>query len=295
MAEKFVLFVLLAFFSICICIPICSSALNQDNDIELNKQTASSLPCFEKYITESYFRHHESLVDSNFQEFLSQNLPLGSEKVLPRLLDLGRHLIGEGSHRRLSSSIRFSIQPDLISDLSSQFCEIIIIERLPSGVFADPFELEHILQRRVFNDVSVFGDINLELPSFHSNRSIVEVHLDIGLNKTSGQDIVQEFKIELPLHARYARPEEIGYSKVVFGIPDLFLRCKSHEPSPAQSCLLTRITGDPLLDLVVWLIPAGIKAHARLVSLVTFASALLSAISIIFVSLKQSFPRLKQT
>ena len=54
-----------------------------------------------------------------------------------------------------------------------------------------------------FKDVSVFGDVNLELPSFRSNRSIVEIHLDMNLNKSSGQEIVQEFRTELPLHARY--------------------------------------------------------------------------------------------
>lgn len=302
MAKKFVLLMLLARFTICICAQISSSSLNQDTDSEFNKQSASSSLCFEKYITEPYVRQYESLIDSNFQEYLRHNLPLNSEKALPRLLDLGRHLIGEGSHRHLSSSVTFSIQPDLVSNLSSRLCEVTIIERLPSGVFADPFELGHIVQQGVFKDVSVFGDINLELPSFRSNRSIVEIHLEMDLNKSSGKEIVQDFRIELPLHARYPPLGESGYSEVIFGVPDFLLRCMSLELSPAvQSCLLTRIPsdGDLALNPVVWLIPAGIKAHAKLVSVFTFASALLSAISIIIVSLKQSPPvsgeRLKQT
>ncbi|KAJ8435952.1 hypothetical protein Cgig2_023328 [Carnegiea gigantea] len=302
MAKKFVLLMLLSRFTICIGAQSSSSSLNQDADSKFNKQSASSSLCFEKYITQPYFRQYESLIDSNFQEYLRHNLPLNSEKAFPRLLDLGRHLIGEGSHRRLSSSVTFSIQPDLVSKLSSRLCEVIIIERLPSGVFADPFELEHIVQQGVFKDVSVLGDINLELPSFRSNQSIVEIHLDMDLNKSSGQEIVQDFRIELPLHARYPPLGESGYSEVIFGVPDLLLRCLSLELSAAaQSCLLTRIPSDVDLALnpVVWLIPAGIKAHAKLVSLVTFASALLSAISIIIVSLKQSRPvsgeRLKQT
>jgi len=52
----------------------------------------------------------------------------------------------------------------------------------------------------VFSDVAVFGDTNLELPSFLSNRSAVEIHLVVDPN------ILQEptdVKIELPLHARY--------------------------------------------------------------------------------------------
>lgn len=55
----------------------------------------------------------------------------------------------------------------------------------------------------VFKDASVFGDTNLELPSFLSNQSIVEVHLDAALNNSAGKEIVLEFKIEIPLHARY--------------------------------------------------------------------------------------------
>jgi phosphatidylinositol glycan class X len=34
-----------------------------------------------------------------------------------------------------------------LSELLSYSCELIVIERLPSGVFADPFELQHLAQR----------------------------------------------------------------------------------------------------------------------------------------------------
>ncbi|KAI3905058.1 hypothetical protein MKX01_017304, partial [Papaver californicum] len=81
------------------------------------------------------------------------------------------------------SSLRVSIQPDTnVSELPAHFCEAVVIERLPSGVFADPFELQHLVQRGVFLDAAVFGDTNLELPPALSNRSVVEVHIDIGHN-----------------------------------------------------------------------------------------------------------------
>lgn len=56
----------------------------------------------------------------------------------------------------------------------------------------------------VFSDASVFGDTNLESPTFVSNRSVVEVHHDIWNNtpfKQSNRTV--EFFIEIPLHARY--------------------------------------------------------------------------------------------
>ena len=83
------------------------------------------------------------------------------------------------------STVRFNIQLELIAELPIHFCEAIIIEKLPCGTFTDPFELQHLLQRGVFMDAVVFGDTNLELSSFHSNRSLVEVHTNVNLNTIS--------------------------------------------------------------------------------------------------------------
>lgn len=45
----------------------------------------------------------------------------------------------------------------------------------------------------------MFGDTNLELPSFRSNRSVVEIHV-----KISSRDYANgEITLKLPLHARY--------------------------------------------------------------------------------------------
>lgn len=100
---------------------------------------------------ESYYGKYGSLLDSDFQDFIAQGLPSGLCGMLPddlpRLSVLQRNLIGEGSHRLLSSSIRLNIDPKSITKLPTHSCEVIIIERLPTGVFADSFELQHLLQR----------------------------------------------------------------------------------------------------------------------------------------------------
>ena len=41
----------------------------------------------------------------------------------------------------------------------------------------------------------MFGDTDVEQPSFRSNRSVVEIHVEINGNG--------EISVELPLHARY--------------------------------------------------------------------------------------------
>ncbi|XP_022881681.1 uncharacterized protein LOC111398806 isoform X3 [Olea europaea var. sylvestris] len=168
--------------------------------------------CFgEKYVTKTYFKIHDSLIDSQFEEFIANKIPLGLCDVhqderyfVPRLLAMHRNLIGVGSHRQLSSSIRIKMQGESKSKLPAQSCQVIIIEKLPSGGFADPFELQHLVHRGVFTDVAVLGDTNLELPSFRSNRSVVEIHLDMGYNMSSGVKDELKINLRLPLHARYA-------------------------------------------------------------------------------------------
>ncbi|XP_057480343.1 uncharacterized protein LOC130767482 isoform X2 [Actinidia eriantha] len=248
---------------------------------------------YEKYITELYFKKHDSLLDSDFKSFIANELALGSCGVLqdklniaPRLSVLQRYLIGEGSHRRISSSIRLSIQPESTPELPRPLCKIIILARLPSGIFADPFELQQLLQRGVFTDTVVFGDTNLELPSIVSNRSVVEVHVDVGgPNILSEDGNGLELNIELPLHPL----GELGFSRVEFGEPDLFMHCSIEEEAHNQSCLFVQTgSGDESRTDIVWEVPCGIEEHSGVVSVVTFVSAAVSALFIVLAAIHYS-------
>ncbi|XP_038726350.1 uncharacterized protein LOC120017256 isoform X2 [Tripterygium wilfordii] len=253
----------------------------------------------ERYIMKSYFEKYESLDDTNFQEFISHGLPFGLCELLqsnPDLLRLAvprRLLIGEGSHRHLSSSIKFHIEPESVSQLPSHFCKVLIVERLPSGVFADPFELQHLLERGVFTDVAVFGDTNLELPSILSNRSAIEVHMDLGPNMLLGHKKELDVNIELPVHARYPPLDESGYSTVEFGTPDIILHCSIEGKSRNRRCLfIPTIDGaDTNTEPVFWRIPSGRIAHARIVFVLTFISASISTLLIVWTSIYHSNTR----
>ncbi|XP_063941018.1 uncharacterized protein LOC108200519 isoform X1 [Daucus carota subsp. sativus] len=251
----------------------------------------------EGYISEPYFEKYGSLHDSYFQDFLAHEVPLGLCEVFqnkinsaPKLSILHRRLIGEGSHRRLSTSIQFEIYQESVSNLPDHYCEAIIIEKLPSGVFADPFELQDLLYRGVYMKASAFGDTNLELPSIQSNRSLVEIHMDIGSNALTGSKHGMETKIELPIHARYPPLGDRGYSRTEFGLPDLFTRCSIKGKSSSQSCIFmsTDSTAKVIDDSIVWEVPSGNKKHASTVSFLTFVSAILSALSIVLVSIRHS-------
>ncbi|XP_022156040.1 phosphatidylinositol-glycan biosynthesis class X protein isoform X2 [Momordica charantia] len=238
-----------------------------------------------RYIMESYYEKYESFVDSLLDDFLTRELPVNKCDVLPRDLNTVLSLSvlwkikGEGSHRQLSSMVKFNIVKS-ISQVPTHHCKIIIIEQLPSGVFTDPFELEHLLHCAVFSDVTVFGDTNLELPSVLSNRSVVEVHKDVGPNILSHNNNLLHFAIDLPLHSRYPPLDESGYVQVRLKAPDLFLQCSIQERSHNRSCLFKFQTDGTEADLT-WSIPAGKRSDSRVISVVTFISALLSVLSII--------------
>ncbi|CAA7014646.1 unnamed protein product [Microthlaspi erraticum] len=244
----------------------------------------------DQYIMQSYSTRHTCLNDSEFRNYLlSQQCSHKDPNIVPpvsSLLQGTRNITGQGSHRNLLTSINLLRLPH---SQQSHLNELVIVERLPLGVFADPFELQSLQQRRAFKDVSVFGDTNLELPSFRSNRSVVEIHVEI-----SSRDYENgEISLNLPLHARYQSLEESGYSRVVFGEPDLFL-CSSYVPNQEQeqrTCLVLSIGGFKTEEesrSLVWEIPAGIRDHTEYVSAFTFAAAVLSAISILLASVFSS-------
>lgn len=108
----------------------------------------------DEYIAKSYFKKYGSLIEQEFDSFIANNIPVGlckvfehKDHILPSLSALHQNVIGEGSHRRLSSSLRIKLQRELKHELNAHSCEVVIIKRLPSGVFADPFELQHLVQR----------------------------------------------------------------------------------------------------------------------------------------------------
>ncbi|KAM1677419.1 hypothetical protein ACFX13_038332 [Malus domestica] len=139
--------------------------------------------------------------------------------------------------------------------------------------------------------IAVFGDANLELPSFLSNHSAVEIHMDIGHNFLLRYDKECNINVELPLHARYPPLDESGYREVKFGMLDLFMRCSVEGTSQNQSCLykMPEINGSELgYGKLVWKIPSGMRAHVGTVSTLTFVAALFSAITIAATSIFQS-------
>uniref|UniRef100_A0A2P2IWE5 Phosphatidylinositol-glycan biosynthesis class X protein isoform X1 n=1 Tax=Rhizophora mucronata TaxID=61149 RepID=A0A2P2IWE5_RHIMU len=290
---------ILLMLHVCFGFGFCIHGYSTSTQIGSCKQKSNKNSCIsphfssKKYIMESYFENYEALLESTFGDMTCGGLHFGGCKLLLNrpnlLLRLSvpqRNLIGEGSHRHLSSTIGLHFHPVSSSQLPSHFCKLLVIERLPSGVFADPFELQHLLHRGVFTNAAVFGDTNLELPSVHSNHSVVEIHMNLGPNIFSKQLNEMEISVQLPLHARYPPLEESGFSEVEFGGPDLYMHCSIEGYLDKQDCMFMPACDDDKCKTgnVIWRIPSGSKKHAKMVSVVTFVAAFISALLIVVAS-----------
>lgn len=128
-----------------------------------------SLPSSQKFFLQSYFKRHDTtLVDSNFEAFLAKEFLLPSTSSSCKMIQhnnmsdvsgfsiVYRNLNGEGSHRHLVTTIRLDVSSAL-AGLHTRFCKAVVIERLPEGVFADPFELQHLVQRNGMIKIFIFS------------------------------------------------------------------------------------------------------------------------------------------
>uniref|UniRef100_A0ACD5XM50 Uncharacterized protein n=1 Tax=Avena sativa TaxID=4498 RepID=A0ACD5XM50_AVESA len=244
---------------------------------------ASCMPCSRTYIADAYlnassqFAQHRDLTEVPDTADLCKGLDVDLD--VPALSEVHRQLVGEGSHRRLIYSVKIGNCRDaMVKFLDGYDANLVIIEKLPSGVFADPFELQHFVERKVFLDVAVFGDTNLELPSALSNRSAVEIHFDLNPSTSMDSNLV----VELPLHARYPPLDASGYATVEFSSPGLLLRYRKKETHP-DSCiwLLKDLDTAVPVEKATWRVPCGDEAHAGFVSSLTFISALVCSMSIV--------------
>ncbi|XP_078178975.1 phosphatidylinositol-glycan biosynthesis class X-like protein [Carex rostrata] len=243
-----------------------------DNDTQ---RTKACSPCSTAYLA----------ADPNYPNLSSNRSAatkpcenLGIEEVI-KIPNLHRSLEGEGSHRRLISKLKVEVDSDFSSTYLNRFhCELVIIESL-NGVFADPFELQRLVNRKVYLDAAVFGDANLELPSALSNSSFVEIHMDLVLSSKDNHELV----IEMPLHVRYPPLNGSGYSKVEISRADLYTRCRKKDTDKTCQWRVTALEAGPAVT-VTWLIPCGDEAHTTVVSAVTFLSALVCALSIVSAS-----------
>ncbi|KAJ4792528.1 Phosphatidylinositol-glycan biosynthesis class X protein [Rhynchospora pubera] len=243
---------------------------------EDNQRTSACIPCSATYLAAD--PNYPNMLSNIFVSTESCESSLSVVKVI-KISNLHRSLEGEGSHRHLISKLK-TIESDSSSTYLDRYnCELVIIETL-NGVFADPFELQRLVNRKVYLDAAVFGDTNLELPAALSNSSFVEIHMDLASSSKANHELV----VQLPLHVRYPPLDGSAYSNIEISRPDLYIRCRKRNiDKDCQWGVSIRELGPT--EKVKWRIPCGDDAHSTIVSSVTFLSALVCALSIVFASI----------
>ncbi|KAH0453360.1 hypothetical protein IEQ34_017684 [Dendrobium chrysotoxum] len=173
-------------------------------------------------------------------------------------------LMGERSHRQLVTTMEFYRHPKFTHFVNEHFCEAIVIEYLPTGIFSDSFEMQCLVGRE-------------ELPSALSNISVVEIHINV---MSDAQKIV----VQLPLHSRYPLLNSSDYISITIGKPHLFIRCK---PKISR----TSTYSWTIIDLgvfVTWRIPCGNALHTRAVTIITFLSSIFCSLFIVLSTMYHS-------
>jgi phosphatidylinositol glycan class X len=213
------------------------------------------------------------------------------------LQDVERTLVGNGAHRTLQSVVTVALQSRRTIESQQPHCYLRILERLPTGVFADQYELQGLRRRGVVKEAFVYGDKNLERPALLSAQSIVDVHVTL-LKEQSKQSsqvpLLLQAKVSVPLHARYPPLSVESHSVVRIPLPHIFVACK--QAGVQDSSALDETVGDwrPVLlgaittstnssKVVEWMVPAGKPAQFEVVARYT-AIAALSGVLAVFVA-----------
>ncbi|XP_043209062.1 phosphatidylinositol-glycan biosynthesis class X protein-like isoform X2 [Amphibalanus amphitrite] len=128
---------------------------------------------------------------------------------------LTRRLEKDGFHRDLVTSVQLPWSPSLAD------CRLLLVERLPAGVYADPYQLARLPSAQH----KVLGLVDVEAMAHDSTwldvLSWVEVNVTEG--EVSGQVTAT---VSLPVHARYHRADETErIASVYIESPRLFLGC----------------------------------------------------------------------
>lgn len=110
-----------------------------------------------------------------------------------------------------------------------------------------------------------------------------------GSKKENIGSILDLFIDSLFLFFFVLQPLGLGYSRVEFGAPDIFMCCSTEGDVPKTSCqsMPTNHIPDKKAN-PIWEIPCGNKEHAGVVSAITFGFAIATALLIVWTSISYS-------
>ncbi|RUS79314.1 hypothetical protein EGW08_012932 [Elysia chlorotica] len=131
-------------------------------------------------------------------------LPVISSGVLSKdHLVIERKLGGYGFHRDLETIIH--LPNKLRKHMASSGCNLLVYQNLPSGVYADPFQVQSLKQ---FGLPEIVFDRNVDIEAAEYASKAHELFMFVELSTYRPHKITGHLNIEivLPIHARYHAP-----------------------------------------------------------------------------------------
>ncbi|KAK2090938.1 hypothetical protein P7K49_030222 [Saguinus oedipus] len=110
-----------------------------------------------------------------------------------------------------------------IEDL--QRCRLLIKQKIPTGLFVDPYELASLRERNITEAMMVSENFDIEAPNYLSKESEVLIYA------RQDSQCIDCFQAFLPVHYRYHRPHsKDGETFTVVSNADLLMYCDQEFP-----------------------------------------------------------------
>ena len=210
-----------------------------------------------------------------------------TDAVADKHVSMGVVLAAKGFH----SQIQFTLDAQQARD--HDICQMTVLQALPAGVYADPYELANIagmsrtqstfqLQLASYH---VFGKVDVERIEPDCEPTVLSVSANINASQVQPASArePEALRLNVPLHARYPAPHRGrsadsfaagAYHSYSIDNRTLILRCFNkaahhfHDRVCQDVCQISSVHHS-----LQWIVPAGLTKHAKFTQIVTSAVA----------------------
>lgn len=186
---------------------------------------------------------------------------------------------------------------DLPQDMPFDTCNFTVLQLLPAGLFADPYELQHLVTTTVqrgksglLSSFKVFGVFDVEKIETDCSQTLLSAsaHYSASQTQVASRNAHMYILLRVPLHARYPAPhysDASGLRTFVwsglhhYNITKPLFRVECAGASAATpQCYSTpaQQTGKRSQQVLHWTVPTGGMWHMQLVEVVTALTAVFS-------------------
>ena len=186
---------------------------------------------------------------------------------------------------------------DLPQDMTFDTCNFTVLQLLPAGLFADPYELQNLVttimqwgKSKLLSSFKVFGVVDVEKIETDCSQTLLSVSVRYAASQTQlpSCNAHMQIRLTVPLHARYPAPhmsDPSGLSTFLWSglhhyniTTPLFIVEIASESDATPQCFSTpaQQTSKDSQQFLDWAVPTGGMWHMPLVEIITVLTAVCS-------------------